>query len=304
MAMRLAWTSDLHLVFLSRDGDAGDDSLTSWLDTLARQTFDALAISGDISEAPSLHDHLSLLERSLQRPIYFVLGNHDFYRGSFQTVIPAVRDFTSDSCRLHCLDLMDFVELTPATALLGHGCWGDGGYGDFFRSQVLLNDWKVIDELRQWRRGPWRLSCLTRCGACEREIIRWPVTCEDLDRPAMLEQLAALGARAADHIRRVLPRALEAKQNVILLTHTPPFAPRCVPTPVDWDGWAPHAGCKAAGDAISEIMNDYPDRRLLILSGHVHCSSDIQISRNIEQRTAGAAYGQPRVEEIIEVPSE
>ena len=202
-----------------------------------RQPFDALAISGDISEAPLLNEHLNLLETYLQRPIYFVLGNHDFYRGSFEEVIPSVRAFSSQSTFLHCMDLMEFVDLTPTTALVGHGCWGDGGYGDFYRSQILLNDWKVIEELRKWKKGPWRLSCLKRCRACEQDILQWEVTPDDVDRESMAEQLRLLGELAADHIRRVLPLALQAKRHVVLLTHTPPFAPRCVTTQVAWDWW-------------------------------------------------------------------
>jgi hypothetical protein len=54
---------------------------------------------------------------------------------------------------------------------------------------------------------------------------------------------------------------------------------------------------------IEEIMNDYPDRYLMILSGHVHSSSCIQVTRNIEQRTAAARYGAPRIEEMIELPA-
>ncbi len=301
--MKLAWTSDLHLVFLRPSGEATNSSLPTWLAQLARQSFDALAISGDISEAPHLHEHLGMLESYVQRPIYFVLGNHDYYRSSFGEVLPALRIFTSGSTHLHCLDLMEYIELTSTTALVGHGCWGDGGYGDFHGSRIMLNDWKVIEELRMWQKGPWRLSCLARCGACEAEVMNWKVEPEDLDREMMAEQLRVLGQRAAEHIRRVLPMALAAKPNVVLLTHAPPFAPRSVRTKTNWEWWAPHAACKAAGDAIEEIMNDHPDRQLLILSGHVHSASCIQVARNIEQRTASAQYGEPRIEDMIEVPA-
>ena len=301
--MKLAWTSDLHLVFLKPSSNATETGLLTWLERLARQSFDALAISGDISEAPHLHRHLELLESYVQRPIYFVLGNHDYYRSSIKEVLPALSGFLSGTTYLHCLDLMEFVELTPDTALMGHGCWGDGGYGDFFSSRVMLNDWKVIEELRKWRRGPWRLACMPRCGACHQEILKRPVVPEDLDRESMAQQLRILGQRAADHIRSVLPKALEARPNVVLLTHAPPFAPRSVRTKISWDWWAPHAGCKAAGDAIEEIMDGFPQCQLLILSGHVHSASCIQITRNIEQRTAAAQYGEPKIEEVIELPA-
>jgi Icc-related predicted phosphoesterase len=301
--MKLAWTSDLHLVFLGPSSPRAASDVRSWLERLARQSFDALAISGDISEAPYLHEHLALLESYLQRPIYFVLGNHDFYRSSIERVIPAMHTFVSEATHLHCLDLMGPIELTPSTALVGHGCWGDGGYGDFLGSTIMLNDWKVIEELRRWRKGPWRVSRVNSHGECDDDVLKQQVDPADLDRESIAEQLRMLGARAADHIRKVLPMALEAKPNVVLLTHTPPFAPRCVRTRTHWDWWAPHAGCKAAGDAIEQIMDDYPHRNLLILSGHVHSASCIQVSRNIEQRTAAAVYGDPRIEEMIELPA-
>ncbi len=170
--MKLAWTSDLHLVFLAPTAHSTDDCLRIWLEDLASQPYDALAISGDISEAPYLHEHLELLESYVKRPIYFVLGNHDYYRSSIEQVIPALRTFMSDTTHLHCMDLLEYVELTPTTALIGHGCWGDGGYGDFFSSRIMLNDWKVIEELRKWQRGPWRLTCMNRCGACEEEVLK------------------------------------------------------------------------------------------------------------------------------------
>ena len=150
--MKLAWTSDLHLVLLRPTSVMPDNGLATWLEQLARQPFDALAISGDISEAPHLHQHLEMLEAYVQCPIYFVLGNHDFYWSSIGEVLPALRSFTSSSALLHCLDLMEHIEITPTTSLIGHGCWGDGGYGDFFGSRIMLNDWKVIEELAVGRR--------------------------------------------------------------------------------------------------------------------------------------------------------
>ena len=54
-----------------------------------------MLITGDIAEAPSLGDLLSDVASALRTPIYFVLGNHDFYRGS----IPRVREAVVDLCR-------------------------------------------------------------------------------------------------------------------------------------------------------------------------------------------------------------
>ena len=45
---------------------------------MASTEADCFAITGDIGEARSVERYCRLLESSLQRPIYFVLGNHDF----------------------------------------------------------------------------------------------------------------------------------------------------------------------------------------------------------------------------------
>ncbi|MGA2621512.1 MAG: metallophosphoesterase [Thermoguttaceae bacterium] len=73
--MRLAWATDIHLNFLT---------------TMARRRFlesvkeqaEALVVTGDIAESNSLGQTLMVMDALVGKPIYFVLGNHDFYRGS------------------------------------------------------------------------------------------------------------------------------------------------------------------------------------------------------------------------------
>lgn len=55
-------------------------------DRIAAQTSDAVLVSGDIAQAPTVGDHLRALHARVGRPIYFVLRNHDFYRGSIAAV--------------------------------------------------------------------------------------------------------------------------------------------------------------------------------------------------------------------------
>jgi len=61
---------------------------------------------------------------------------------------------------LHCMEYEDWIDLTPTTGLIGHGYWADGRYGDFHSSRRILNDWKVIEELKKWSKGPHTLSSL------------------------------------------------------------------------------------------------------------------------------------------------
>ena len=73
--MRLAWMTDVHPYFF----EAADRR--RFLET-ARDQADAFVISGDIAESPSIIGVLTEMEQVWQKPIHFVLGNHDFYRGS------------------------------------------------------------------------------------------------------------------------------------------------------------------------------------------------------------------------------
>ena len=71
----LAWLTDIHLNFLRSPG------MGALLDMLASAEADAFAISGDIAEAPGVAGHLRDIAARVDRPVHFVLGNHDFYRG-------------------------------------------------------------------------------------------------------------------------------------------------------------------------------------------------------------------------------
>ena len=85
---RLAWATDIHLNFV--DGDAGP-----FCDLVTQTGAGGLVITGDISEAKTIEQDLAAIESLLSLPIYFVLGNHDFYNGS----IAAVRKAVASLCR-------------------------------------------------------------------------------------------------------------------------------------------------------------------------------------------------------------
>jgi len=82
--MKLIWLSDIHLEFPT------DKVVRTFIARVAGEKPDAILITGDISNAVRIKYHLGLLA-TLSCPIYFVLGNHDFYEGSFATVEATVK---------------------------------------------------------------------------------------------------------------------------------------------------------------------------------------------------------------------
>src|SRR5206468_12511923 len=91
---RLAWVTDPHLNFLAPDGVA------EFCADLAAAGPDAVLVGGDIGEAPNLEHYLRVLDWSVECPVYFVLGNHDFYRGSVRDVRARVAELARGSPRL------------------------------------------------------------------------------------------------------------------------------------------------------------------------------------------------------------
>ena len=269
---RVAWLTDIHLNFLEHV------DRRQFARSVADASPDAVLVGGDIGESPDVVEHLREMADIVRCPIYFVLGNHDFYRGSIAQTRREVSELAAGSDHLVYLTGADVVELSPTTALVGHDGWGDARLGDYYGSRVLLNDFLLIDELRLFN--------------AERD---------DLDRPRLEPVLNALGDEAAGHFARVLPAAMESHRRVVALTHVPPFREAAwhQGKPSD-DDWLPFFACKAVGDCFLEVMRDRPDRELLVLCGHTHGSGETQILENLRVLTGGARYREPAIQRVFE----
>lgn len=264
--LRFAWLTDVHLNFVQQE------RIDALLDQVAALDPAGVFLTGDIAEAHDVADYLGQLNARLGLPIYFVLGNHDFYRGSIQAVRRQVTEFCADQPNLTYLTDGPIVPLTETTALIGHDGWADGRSGDYERSYVMLNDYKLIEEL-----------------ACFGKQERWPV-------------LKALGDDAAATAATALREALADFPRVVMLTHVPPLRAACWHQgQISDDEWAPHFVCQAMGDALLPIMAEHPDQQLTILCGHTHGSGRTSPLPNVEVITGGAVYGHPEVQPIVEI---
>ena len=107
--MKIAWATDIHLNFLDRPGR---QDFYRAVEALGAE---AVAVSGDIAESPTVVALLEEMAWALTMPIYFVLGNHDTYPGerdaglfwilcglwkpTAATGVPARRDYTQKWCQ-------------------------------------------------------------------------------------------------------------------------------------------------------------------------------------------------------------
>jgi predicted phosphohydrolase len=263
---RTAWLTDIHLDFLKpieRNGFYYD---------VAEPDPDSALVGGDISESRTLVERLAELDRVWTFPVYFVLGNHDYFNGSIRQVRAEVDELVVRHPKLVYLTHSEPVELSPQTGLVGHDGWADGRLGDYERSLVMMLDYSLIGEfagLGKERR--WKL-------------------------------MQALADEAADQSRPKLEAALAKYPHVYFLTHIPPFREAC------WhDGkisdseWLPHFTSKAMGDMLLAVMDAHPRRQLTVLCGHTHGAGEAQIRDNLRVLTGGAMYGIPVVQQIFDV---
>ena len=269
--MRLAWLTDIHLNLVSAD---------RWWDLMdsVKHGADIVAISGDIAESPTVSECLAKIARVIKKPIYFVLGNHDFYRGSVASTRKQITRIAQDSQYLHYLTAMQSVELTPKTALIGHDGWADTNFGDYRRSDVILGDHQLIAELAPWFDGA------------------------RIDKSNLRRAMTSLAAAAARHFKVVLEEAASKHSNVIAVTHIPPFQEAALyrRQPSD-DHFLPYFACRIVGDVMRSIMQQHPNSNLLVLCGHTHSQAEVQVLDNLRVLTGAAEYGRPRICQILDV---
>jgi predicted phosphohydrolase len=269
--MRLAWLTDIHLNFVH------GIQRRRFLEQV-KDAADVVIISGDIGESQDVVQYLVEMDGLLQKLIYFVLGNHDFYNGSIAKTRKRTADLAQQSEHLHYLTLMGAVELTPKTAIVGHDGWPDGRLGDYWGTGVILNDHSLIAEIAQSYKY------------------------FHLDKHSLLATMTALADEAAHHFERVLEAAVSKYENIIAVTHVPPFKQAAWHEgTISDDNFQPYFACKVVGDVMGKVMCSHPQTNLLVLCGHTHGGGEVQIARNIRVLTGEAEYGNPAIQQVFEV---
>ncbi|MEM7313602.1 MAG: metallophosphoesterase [Planctomycetota bacterium] len=263
---KVLWLTDIHVNFI----DASH--LDQFVDSIAAENADAILIGGDIAEAPSVVSYLRHFAQNWDSQIYFVLGNHDFYHGSIVEVRHQVATLAEEFTNLHFLSTASEPVEIGSRMLIGHDGWADGRVGDYERSIVMMNDYRLIEELREHRKA-------TR-----------------------LVELQRLGDESAGFLRSRLDQALELSDEVILLTHVPPLREACWHNgQISDDEWAPHFVCLAVGEMILEVMAEHPTKRLTVYCGHTHGEGTCNPLPNVTIQTGLAIYGQPGVTKVLDI---
>lgn len=268
--LRAVWLTDLHLNFLS------SSTIASFLKKVGQKQPNIILVTGDTGESHDAFEYLEMISKVA--PTWYVLGNHDYWGSSIKSVrkIALERNWTSRSIWLSDLSP---VKLTENTTLVGIDGWGDGQCGNAMTSQIWMNDWDRIHELK----------LASQQGAIER-----------------ITQLNALGVQEGQRLKEKLDQ-VESTKNLLVATHVPPFPDAC------WHNgersnpnWLPWYACVGVGKVLSDFVIERPDVNVTVLCGHTHGKGVYQHLPNLIVKTGGwdmgvQSYGNPTIQEIFEL---
>jgi 3',5'-cyclic-AMP phosphodiesterase len=266
MTLRLAWASDIHL-------DCCDNATAREFAEECADRSDALVITGDITNGRETTLFTTFAAR-YSKPVYFVLGNHDYWHRSFASVEAEYKEIVLCAHNATFLDWGGVFSIAPGVELCGVSGWYDAREGNQ-DSPFALQDWWLIDDLIPLR-VPFEL------GDGLRKEFR----------------------KRADASARVAARKLNNSTagHVFFATHVPPFAGAA------WhlgrrseDDALPYFSNKALGLALNRWAAANPSRGLTTLCGHSHSRGDYQAAANHIVRTAAADYGRPSIEHVFEL---
>lgn len=266
--MKIIWASDIHLNFI------GHSERREFYRRIRRKNGNIVVISGDIAESQDFAHLIKEMEDYTNLPVYFVLGNHDFYGSSIKAV-------KKEAKKLNWLGGISGVQLDLNTKLIGVDGWGDCRAGDYENSRLTMSDWIYIDELRE-----------------AYEAMTYIPNCDELKKT--LQELADKDASLM--VRRVRRAAKENYSNIIIVSHVPPFEEACL-----------YAGKKSTpsglpffcsvilGEKILPLTKEFPEINFTWLSGHTHSRGIYEPTHNLTVKVAEANYFKPQVEEVIEL---
>lgn len=277
--MKIAWATDIHL-------DHVDDaeSVVQNLCSLSRGC-ESIILTGDLSLSNTIIHHLSMFDQLSEKPVYFVLGNHDYYFSDIRTVRRRVVDACRSMSYVRYLASVPYMRLQNQVALVGHDGWYDAMNGNPGSDGILMNDWVRIHDFSA--------------------AIRSSVGGKTIDKSVIVQVSRAICVASANHIANGIKAAIRDKYDrIIVATHVPPFKESYNGNKhygLDSSVALPWYTSKIMGDMLWSAAKTYPHVHFTILSGHAHSHYDQDLLNNLNVRVGKSAYGTPQIAGYVDI---
>lgn len=250
---KIAWCTDVHFDVYS------NDVAREYGQLLAKKNYDAILLTGDITQSQYIQKHLTELCAGFGKQVYFVTGNHDLWGSSCAEVENVCSKFDG---YLHGRS----VQLSPTTWLVGSNGWYDCTLGKPKESMFIMNDWlRIQDIMHHYYTG----NVISPC-----------------------QQLATASVEALKRALNKIPQA----ERIIVATHVPPFAenarhrgqmsdPHSLPWYTNY----------RMGQFLLSFAKQNPNVSVEVYCGHSHSKAEYSPLPNLVCRTGVAEYGIPQI---------
>jgi len=255
----LLWATDTHFDFVK-----GKRPSFMFGQLIRDENPDAtgLIVTGDITTGSAAGISIENLAKGFERPVYFVLGNHDYYERSWEVVDKVTAQTVEEVDNLHWLD-QGFHMIADGVALCGGGGWYDAYYGNSM-TEIELMDFVVIRELAHNPRG------------------------------LILEKCRARAQMQANIMAGQIREAIKVADTIVVATHVSPYQESSwhegEPSNRDWVPWFSSA---STGMMLQELAKQNKDKKFVVLCGHSHSPGIYQHRDNIVVYTGKAVYRFP-----------
>jgi 3',5'-cyclic-AMP phosphodiesterase len=259
----IIWVTDPHFNFL-RFNEAvqafGEYITSKYPDA------EAMILTGDISESWGLFNHLKRLSEGFGRPVYFILGNHDYYGSNFMKVDQYAKEVCAD-CE-NCIWVRESgpIDLGNDTILVGTGGWYDARYSGRINS-LRMADFELIEDLRAGQNLPELIVEFSRKKADELAL----------------------------ELKLQLEKVTEPKR-ILVATHVAPYDRAAwYEGKMSEPAFLPWFSDYATGQVLDEFIEANPNTNVVVLCGHCHSPGVYERVKNCTVYTGKAKYGAPDV---------
>ena len=262
MSCNYLWLSDLHVDRLA------PSAINSLIGRILAANSDGIWITGDIGEPPTNWNFLKALAAQCRVPIYFVLGNHDYYGQSIEISRVHANDISTLYSHVHYLTLQTPILLKNHVLLIGMDAWANTG--EVGLTQLTWDSEAIID-----------------LKANNRTLLK-----------SIMNDLAEQDANLL--LAKCRQGITQNITEVRVLTHIPPFIPPtdlALPKPLQQNRSVFYS-C-ALNRAITILNDEYPHIYFYFHSGHVHRLLTYKIDGTQGKVIAAYTPDQPFVWEYV-----
>lgn len=221
--------------------------------SLIKENPKAVFLTGDNSSGRYLYYDLYALATFVKCPIYFVLGNHDYWHSDRDKINQKVNKLINKFPNLVWLSNSEVVSLTPKVALIGDEGWYDGYNGDpkylkYTLDHLMIKDYRLLPNM-------------------------------DEKIKAFREFSTQSNNRLVEKLNQAIDRGY---RTIYILCHFPPWKEATRhPGTIFEKFWLPYDTNIKLGKEIKRIARLHKKTNIIVFTGHTHEPKYVRISKNI-----------------------